>query len=261
MSNGKPNRLPNFEDSYRAEPRQNSGLEYWDVPVDVAPIVTLCSATRVMPRGPRLDALPLFVRTLRSRSSPGIFDRRPPRHAAPNPEAPSRQEVSLTRCQIDQLARSLADVPRRLRDVRRASLDCLPGGPGQPRGSGWWKAAHRKAGKTAGSPTTLRARPRIRIAFDPIVLPLQRLEVAEVVAASSCHRFDVINLPPVCGIGVAVLGELHWFSAQIVAPDRSVVSRNLTSYPPHRVNRGAGERVPIDIGISVSSHCDPIHWL
>ena len=46
------------------------------------------------PRDPRLDALPLFVRTLRSRSSPGIFDRRPPsRHAAPNRASHSRPDV------------------------------------------------------------------------------------------------------------------------------------------------------------------------
>jgi hypothetical protein len=32
------------------------------------------TAMFAVPRGPRLDALPLFVRTLRSRSSPGIFD-------------------------------------------------------------------------------------------------------------------------------------------------------------------------------------------
>jgi hypothetical protein len=31
-----------------------------------------------VPRQPRSDAPPLFVRNLRSRSSPGIFDRRPP---------------------------------------------------------------------------------------------------------------------------------------------------------------------------------------
>ncbi len=44
----------------------------------VAALMALCEAIPAIFRSPRLDALPLFVQTLRSRSSSGIYDRRPP---------------------------------------------------------------------------------------------------------------------------------------------------------------------------------------
>ena len=60
-----------------------------------------------MPRGPRLDALPQFVRNLRSRSSPGILDRHPLPSYTSRKRAPRWWEVATWRKAVRELARLL----------------------------------------------------------------------------------------------------------------------------------------------------------
>ena len=68
--------------------------------------------------------------------------------------------------------------------------------------------------------------PWVGVAFGAIHVPIQRLQVVPGIRSTLRGRLDVVNLPAVFRIGVAVLGILHHFAASIVPPNLLVVSLN-----------------------------------
>ncbi len=97
-------------------------------------------------------------------------------------------------------------------------------------------------GQRPGQPSPLRCKRagpiRIIVALAPIVPPVERLQVGEVVLPALCHGFDVIDLPPEAP-GRSIGGFLNPGAATVLAIIPMVIARNDLSFFPGLSQEGA----------------------
>ena len=90
------------------------------------------------------------------------------------------------------------------------------------------------------------------VALVPIVFPLQRLQVAEVIGAALRNGLDVIDLPTEL-LGLAVLDALHARATRVFPEARVLGFRS--SLPPNRLDRRFVERSPARCATRLPGHC------
>jgi hypothetical protein len=61
---------------------------------------------------------------------------------------------------------------------------------------------------------------------------MERLKIAEIIGAAQRGRLDMVNLPSVFGIGLAVVREAHDRTADIGSPEKRILPYDRLSFSP-----------------------------
>jgi len=76
--------------------------------------------------------------------------------------------------------------------------------------------------------------PGIIVPFPKIICPMKRLQVAQFMGPTKRHRFDVVDLPAIFGIRVAVIRESDDPTANVGTPEVRISTWNRLTLLPNR---------------------------